>query len=391
MPDVSPTKWHLAHTSWFFETFVLRRICARLPPARRALRVPLQLVLRAGGRASLPRAARADLRARRWPRCSRYRAHVDEHMRASARDRGYRIAQRADARAARARAAPRAAAPGADPHRHQARVLEQPAAPGLSRATPPSVRAAAPAMRWRCVRRRRSSRSATTGAASPSTTRGRATACSSSRFELATGLVTNGEYLEFIDDGGYRRPELWLSDGWATCDEQGWQRRSTGSEARRRLARIHARRHARGRSGTSRSCHVSYFEADAYARWAGARLPTEASGRSRPRDLPIEGNFVDDGRFHPAPAPRQRRAGPRPAVRRRLGVDAQPVLALPGLPPRRGRARRVQRQVHVQPVRAARRLLRHAADHIRADLPQLLPAGSPLAVHRHSPRPRHLS
>ena len=133
-------------------------------------------------------------------------------------------------------------------------------------------------------------------------------------------------------------------------------------------------------------CHVSYYEADAFARWAGARLPTEAGvGGARRAASRCEGNFVEIGRLHPAPAERA------PGVRlHQLFGDvwewtAEPYSPYPGYRRGRRRARRIQRQVHVQPARAARRLLRHAADHIRGELPQLLPARGALAVHRHPP------
>jgi ergothioneine biosynthesis protein EgtB len=119
-------------------------------------------------------------------------------------------------------------------------------------------------------------------------------------FQLASRLVTNGEYLEFIEDRGYTNPLLWLSDGWATVQAEEW------------LAPLYwEKRDGCWMTMTLHGlcelkpnepvCHISYYEADAYARWADARLPTEAEWEIAARDLPLAGNFVDSGLYHPAP------------------------------------------------------------------------------------------
>jgi len=117
-------------------------------------------------------------------------------------------------------------------------------------------------------------------------------------FSLASRPVTNGEYMAFIEDNGYVRPEVWLSLGWMTVNEQRWE------------APLYWKKHD-GRwwnftlSGfrpvdeSEPVTHVSYFEADAYANWAGARLATEFEWERAALDCPIEGNFVDDENFHP--------------------------------------------------------------------------------------------
>ena len=119
-------------------------------------------------------------------------------------------------------------------------------------------------------------------------------------FLLSDRLVTNGEYLEFIDAGGYTRSEFWLSLGWTTVNEQRWQAPLYWIKQQDEwwnftlsgLRRVNE---------SEPVTHISYFEADAYANWAGARLPTEFEWERAAADLPIEGNFVDDRRFHPAP------------------------------------------------------------------------------------------
>lgn len=120
-------------------------------------------------------------------------------------------------------------------------------------------------------------------------------------FRLADRLVTNAEYLAFIEDGGYRHPGLWLSDGWARIKHEGWQAplywealdgvwHETTLGGRRPL------------NPAEPVCHISYFEAEAYARWAGRRLPTEFEWEHAAAGRPVAGHFVDDGRLHPTPA-----------------------------------------------------------------------------------------
>ena len=140
--------------------------------------------------------------------------------------------------------------------------------------------------------------------------------------------------------------------------------------------------------------HVSYFEADAYANWAGARLPTEFEWERAALSCPIEGNFVETELFHPvavvsavsADKPGKDRSSPN--VRRRLGMDAQRLLALSRLPRCSRRAWRVQRQIHVQPIRPARWFLRDIPHSYPPHLSQFLSTGKTLAVHRNQTRTR---
>jgi ergothioneine biosynthesis protein EgtB len=120
-------------------------------------------------------------------------------------------------------------------------------------------------------------------------------------FQLASQPVTNAEFIEFIEAGGYENPAHWLSEGWTTVQEQDWRAPLywTQSEGAWTMFTLNGPREVRPEEPV---CHVSYFEADAYARWRGKRLPTEPEWECAAASEPIEGNFYDTGRFHPAPA-----------------------------------------------------------------------------------------
>jgi ergothioneine biosynthesis protein EgtB len=123
-------------------------------------------------------------------------------------------------------------------------------------------------------------------------------------FRLASRPVTNGEFLEFMAAGGYRQPRYWLSEGWATVLAKGW-------ECPLYWERSDSRWWSMTLSGfrpvdeDEPVCHVSYFEADAYARWRGKRLPSEGEWEIAVTGLPIEGNFLDGEAFHPRAAAAQ--------------------------------------------------------------------------------------
>lgn len=153
-------------------------------------------------------------------------------------------------------------------------------------------------------------------------------------YRLADRLITNGEWLEFIADGGYRRPELWLSDGWARVNAEGWDapfywREADGAWFEHTL------------HGTVPLdpglpvCHLSHYEADAYATWAGKRLPTEAEWEHAAQTQELAGNLADRDSFHP------RGAGPATGGLRQLFGDcwewtSSAYLPYPGFHPAAG-------------------------------------------------------
>jgi len=123
-------------------------------------------------------------------------------------------------------------------------------------------------------------------------------------FQVASRLVACGEFAEFMEDGGYERPELWLSAGWQTVQEQGWRaplywRKNNGEWT---IGTLRGKRRLRESLSTPVT-HVSYFEADAYAHWAGKRLATEAEWESVAATAPIEGNLLESGRLTPVATP----------------------------------------------------------------------------------------
>ena len=121
-------------------------------------------------------------------------------------------------------------------------------------------------------------------------------------YALARRLVTNGEFAAFIADGGYRRPELWLSAGWDVVEQEGWKAPLywTGDEGDWSLFTLRGRQPL-ARLTAAPVCHVSYFEADAYARWAGKRLATEFEWEAAAAGAPVEGNLLESGRLQAEP------------------------------------------------------------------------------------------
>ena len=117
-------------------------------------------------------------------------------------------------------------------------------------------------------------------------------------FELAPRPVTNGEYRTFMADGGYRRPEFWLADGWDLVQREGWRAPLYWEEDKGRW-RMMTLGGLRDVDPGEPVCHVSYYEADAYATWSGYRLPTEQEWEHAAQEHSVAGTFLEDAAFHP--------------------------------------------------------------------------------------------
>lgn len=295
MPDCSPAKWHLAHTSWFFETFVLERAAYR--PFNSQFRVLFNSYYQTVG-AQYNRPQRALLTRPTLAEVLSYRRYVDEHLR--------QLLAAPDARAQNLLDIIELGLQ--HEQQHQELLLTDikhlfsfnPLHPAYQMAAPTTA-APAPPLRWLRYEEglRRMGHDGDGFCFDNEQPRHRVFL---EAFELASRLVTNREYLEFMQDDGYARAQLWLADGWQTVQEQGWRAPLYWQQAAGRWF-AHTLNGFCELNPDEPVCHVSCYEADAYARWAGARLPREAEWEGAAAELAIGGNFVESGWLHPAPAP----------------------------------------------------------------------------------------
>ena len=277
MADASPTKWHLAHTTWFFETFIL----ARYQPGYRLFDENYRLIFNSYYDSVGPRYPRAQRGLLSRPSCAditRYRAYVDEHM--------ANFMAGARGPLAWEEAAPLVVIGCHHEQQHQELLLMDilhafscnPTFPTY--AVRPAQQAAAtqraPApLRWITF----PGGDYELGHRGPGfafDNEGPRHTVKLQPFAIGSRAVNNDEWLAFMAAGGYERPELWLSDGWDMAQKSGWtaplywQATRGGGRQRFTLGGLTAIDPA------APVCHISYYEADAYARWIGKRLPTEA-------------------------------------------------------------------------------------------------------------------
>jgi ergothioneine biosynthesis protein EgtB len=313
MPDASPAKWHLAHTSWFFEEFVLQHAASAYEFHDPGFRYLFNSYYNAVGPMHT-RSSRGLLSRPTVQQVLAYRKRIDERMLALL-EKGL--------------------APGPasvltlglhHEQQHQELLLTDikhlfscnPLLPAFAPQSPRSSRAAPPLTYKQFAGGLLEIGHRDTGFAFDNELpRHRVFLIP---FELAIRPATNAEFLEFIRDGGYRDAALWLSDGWATVKSEQWTRPIYWSDSLAEEFTLNGG--LRELDPQAPVCHLSCYEADAFARWAGARLPTEFEWEIAAAEVPRSGNFVESRQWHPVTAA----ALPTPSG----SADALPLLQMFG-------------------------------------------------------------
>ena len=302
MPDVSPTKWHLAHTTWFFETFILKKFV----PGYRA-EVPEYAYLFNSYYNAAGDMHRRDLRGLisrpTVNEAQRYRASIDSHIEDLLSNSDESLLHEIE---------PVIVLGIHHEQQHQELLITDIKHVLAQNPLYPVFRGRDSAQRRPDAAARRPyefvefdeqiTQIGHNGDGFAYDNEGPRHKTLVPAFSLATRPTTNGEYIAFIEDNGYSRPEFWLSLGWMTANEQRWNAplywtKRDGAWWNFTLSGL------RPVDQSEPVTHLSYFEADAYANWAGARLPTEFEWERAALSWPIEGNFVENELFHPTTGP----------------------------------------------------------------------------------------
>jgi ergothioneine biosynthesis protein EgtB len=297
MPDASPARWHLAHTTWFFETFVLARWDSYYRPVSNDYQFLFNSYYNGVGE-QFPRSRRGLLTRPTVAEVFQYRQAVDERVLRLLHSLGDDDASETA----------RVVDLGIN-HEQQHQELLLTDIKHMFSCNPlwPAYRSA-PAQLL-TTSHKPSGWSAHSGGLVQIGHEGRTFAFDNERprhsvflqpFEIHRRLVTVGEFLEFMNDDGYSRPELWLSLGWSTLRDHKWTAplywvRQESQWWQFSLDGL------RPLNADEPVCHVSYFETDAFARWSGARLPTEAEWEHTATGADLQGSFLESEHFHPSP------------------------------------------------------------------------------------------
>jgi ergothioneine biosynthesis protein EgtB len=305
MPDASPVKWHLAHTTWFFETFIL----ARALPVRAPFHQQFQMLFNSYYVTVGPRQARQErgvLSRPSYAEVMRYREETDHAMtmllsRAMLADDMAELIELGLHHE----------------QQHQELILTDLKHHFWRNPLHPVYRPSASIHSAETARTKQTLHFLPFDGGLQSIGHDGKGFCFDNEtpshqvclepYELATQLVTNAEYLAFIKDGGYRRAELWLSDGWEHRVKENWEAPLywQHSEDERAFDSAFTLSGDQDIAMQDPVCHISFYEAEAYARWAGARLPTEmewehAARASRSAAIFIRpGNFLESAILHP--------------------------------------------------------------------------------------------
>jgi ergothioneine biosynthesis protein EgtB len=302
MPDVSPTKWHLAHTTWFFETFILKKFVPGYRPEIPEYAYLFNSYYNAAG--DMHRRDLRGLISRPTVReAHRYRASIDSHIDNLLSNADEELLNEIE---------PILVLGRHHEQQHQELLVTDIKHVFAQNPLYPVFRSGRARHSVRAEERTAMEcrpydfiEFEETPMAIGHDGRGFAYDNEGPRhqalipaFLLASQPVTNGEYIAFIEDNAYARPEFWLSLGWMTVNEQRWQAplywtKRDGAWWHFTLSGF------RPVDEAEPVTHVSYFEADAYANWTGARLPTEFEWERAALDYPIDGNFVEKENFHP--------------------------------------------------------------------------------------------